>query len=251
MFDAVKLHAAQAGWLPFTYNLCDEPRNPDNAKQIVEQVKAIQKAATWLRTTGQYSVSYKDGADPKNYHQWVFEALRTSGLNLHDESVMAKARELNREIYIYNQGLSRYSFGAYQWSEYRKGVRGRYQWHLHAQHGYQFFDLDGREPDTGVIYYGADGPIPTLALERCREGADDFYYCRTLFNLASKGKDASCREALAWLDGITARIRINQSEQPAWLDSTGLRAGCAMWILRLNGQKVPAALEALAKTAAQ
>jgi hypothetical protein len=32
-----------------------------------------------------------------------------------------------------------------------KGIRGRMQWHLLALHGNQFFDLDGREPDTAML----------------------------------------------------------------------------------------------------
>ena len=36
---------------------------------------------------------------------------------------MAEAEKLGKEIHIYNQGQTRYSFGLYQWSEYRKGVR--------------------------------------------------------------------------------------------------------------------------------
>ncbi len=246
VFDEVKKHAEDAEWLPFTYNLGDETRNPDYAKKQVAQIKAIQEAAPWLKTTAQYSVSYRNGAGPGNYHQWIFEALKTSGLNNHDESVMEKAKELGKEVYIYNQGQSRYSFGAYQWSEYTKGVRGRYQWHLHIQHGFQFFDLDGREPDTGVVYYGREGPIPTLALERCREGADDFYYCQTLANLIEKGKAAggkaarAAAEAEAMLKAVTDRIGINERRQPDWLDNDKLRADCAAGILAIREAVRPA-----------
>ncbi len=248
VFDKVQAHAKEAAWLPFTYNLCDETRNEEVAANEVKQMKAIAAAAPWLKTTGQYSVTYKDGADPKNYHQWIFEALRSSGLNIHDESVMKKAKELGKEIYIYNQGQSRYSFGAYQWSEYSKEVRGRFQWILHIQHGFQFFDLDGREPDPSVIFYGVDGPIPTLALLRCRAGAEDFYYCQTLANLIKKNPGSpAAAEAAAMLKSVTDRIKVNENNKPAWLDEDKFRAQCAVFILKLMNKEAPEALKSKAR----
>jgi hypothetical protein len=53
---------------------------------------------------------------------------------------MEEARRLGKAVHIYNQGRTRYSFGMYQWSEYRKGVQARTEWHLNILHGYQFFD---------------------------------------------------------------------------------------------------------------
>ncbi|MCZ7645578.1 MAG: hypothetical protein M5U26_09880 [Planctomycetota bacterium] len=243
VFDAVKARADEKKWLPFTYNLGDEPRNIEVARKMVEQVKAVQEAAPWLKTTAQYSVTYKEGSKENDFHQWLFEAIKSSGLNLHDESVRKKAEELGKEIYVYNQGQSRFSFGLYQWSEYRKGVKGRYQWHQHVQHGFQFFDLDGREPDTGVLYYGKDGPIVTLMLERCREGVDDLRYLQTLWSLASKSDAPAAREALAWLDGLEKKIAYGERKQPADLDNRAVRATCAAWILKLSGLPVPPELE--------
>ena len=85
--------------------------------------------------------------------------------------------------------MTRYSFGLYQWSEYQKGVRARWQWHLSALHGYQFFDLDGREPDTAMICYGRDTLYPTIQLARCREGAEDFYLYDTLWKLLQTARN--------------------------------------------------------------
>jgi len=147
------------------------------------------------------------------WHQRFFEALDVSSLNNHDETVMAEAKELGKEIHIYNQGTSRYSFGLYQWIEFMRGVKARWQWHLNVLHGYQFFDLDGREPDTAMICYGRDGIYPTIDFERCREGAEDFYLYQTLHNLATEkaaqGADISAalklRDAMAPWDGLNRR----------------------------------------------
>ena len=240
VFDTVEKHAKQQNWLPFVYNLVDETRNVEHAKRQIAQISAINEASSWIKTGGAFSVSYKKGPDPENYHQWIFDALEASSLNNHDQSVMARAKETGKEVYIYNQGQSRYSFGAYQWSEYTKGVKGRQQWHLHIQHGFQFFDLDGREPDTGVLYYGQNGPIPTLAFIRCAEGADDFYYLQTLYNRIEKVKNKTgastsvIENAKAVLNKIETRIKVNAKRKPDWLDNDQLRRDCAQAIMELD-----------------
>lgn len=239
VFDRYKQHIDTNQWLPIVYGLVDETRNVDVARQQVAQQKAINKAAPWLKTGGSYSVTYGKGRNPKDYHQWIFESLRVSSLNRHDDAVMKMAKELGKQVYIYNQGQSRYSFGAYQWSEFRKGVHGRQQWHLHIQHGFQFFDLDGREPDTGVLYYGVEGPIPTLAFVRCAEGADDFYYLQTLYNrietMKKKGASAQAiQKAGAVLREIESKIKINERKKPQWLDNDELRRRCATAIQELD-----------------
>jgi lysophospholipase L1-like esterase len=152
---------------------------------------------------------------------------------------MAEARKLGKDVHIYNQGASRYSFGLYQWSEYRKGVKARWQWHLNILHGYQFFDLDGREPDTAMLCYGRKEIYPTIAFERCREGAEDFYLYQTLWNLIEakrkQGQETDAVKAAATLlESATASVKLNQREEPEGFDADDLKA------------KVIAAIEGLA-----
>lgn len=239
VFDAVEKHAEEQKWLDLAYNFVDETRNVEHARKQVAQLNAINEASTWIKTGGAYSVSYKNGKEPDNYHQWIFEALDASSLNGHDESVMEQARKMGKQVYIYNQGQTRYSFGAYQWSEFTKGVKGRQQWYLHIQHGFQYFDLDGREPDTSVLYYGQNGPIPTLAFIRCAEGVDDFYYCQTLHNRIEKMKNKAgaadiIKKAKAVLSKIETRIKLNERRKPKWLDNDELRRACAQAIMELD-----------------
>jgi len=137
---------------------------------------------------------------------------------------MDEAKKLGREIHIYNQGTSRYSFGLYQWSEYQKGVTARWQWHLNVLHGYQFFDLDGREPDTAMVCYGRNAIYPTIAFERCREGAEDFYLLQTLANHIAANKQANRKptetaKAEALLQGLTDSVPINQRGAPDGYDA--------------------------------
>jgi hypothetical protein len=180
-----------------------------------------------VRPSGAYSVDFRsrptDENDLKLWHQRFFSALDVSSLNSHDDTVMAEAKAQGKEIHIYNQGRTRYSFGLYQWSEYQKGVKARWQWHLNILHGYQFFDLDGREPDTAMICYGRDGIYPTIHFERCREGAEDFYLYQTLHNLIEQNKQAGrkpaeTQRAEELLAGLTHRVAINQRQAPEGFD---------------------------------
>lgn len=220
-WGAVDAHARQAGWPLIYYAMCDETRVRDQAERELEFMKMMARVSAsypkTVRTSGSYSVGFSQRpehpADMLYWHQRFFEALDVSSLNNHDESVMAEARKLGKEIHIYNQGTSRYSFGLYQWIEFMRGVTARWQWHLNVLHGYQFFDLDGREPDTAMICYGRGGIYPTIDFERCREGAEDFYLYLTLHNLAvakaAQGADISValkvRDAMAPWDGLNRR----------------------------------------------
>jgi hypothetical protein len=242
VFDEVEIHSEQQEWLPFTYHLCDETRVLEIARQQLDFMKLIKRASPWLQTTGSYSVSFAPTQDPVELAlQEFFQTLDSSQLNNHDEAVMAKARELGKKIYIYNQGQGRYSFGLYQWSERAKGVSGRYQWISSIRHGYEYLDLDGREPDSGVIFYSSDGLRSTPALERAGEGMNDFRYLQTLENLASRIEqpdNEAARQAVAsareFLAKVAGAIAIDQREQPAGIDLDAVRREAADRIMALR-----------------
>ena len=152
-----------------------------------------------------------------------FRTVDISALNTHDPSVIAEARRLGKTIHIYNQGRTRYSFGLYQWSEYRKGVAARWQWHLNVVHGYQYFDLDGREPDTAMICYGKESIYPTIHFERCRQGAEEFYLLNTMDQLADRAQtnpapNGVVREAKALLRRLEDSVGLNQRTPPGSYD---------------------------------
>jgi hypothetical protein len=220
--------AREKKWPPIFYAMCDETRVRDVAERELAFMKIMDKAhrafPDTLIPSGSYSVHFDKRPTSKDdllyWHQRFFENLAVSSLNLHDETVMAEAKKLGRDVHIYNQGRTRYSFGLYQWSEYRKGVKARWQWHLNILHGYQFFDLDGREPDTAMICYGRKGIYPTIHFERCREGAEDFYLYNTLWKLTEEkgraGVDVSRPKAL--LEGMTRKVKLNQRQAPEGYD---------------------------------
>jgi len=244
---AVDEHARRERWPTIFYAMCDETRVRETAERELEFMQMMARVSAafprTVRTSGSYSVGFDrrptDAADLLYWHQRFFEALDVSSLNGHDEGVMAEARRLGKEIHIYNQGRTRYSFGLYQWSEYTKGVRARWQWHLNILHGYQFFDLDGREPDTAMICYGRDGLYPTVHFERCREGAEDFYLYHTLQKLIEAerqrgGKPEALAIASAVLENATAGVKLNQRQPPEGYDPEGLKAQVVAAIERLG-----------------
>ncbi|MFB3893061.1 MAG: hypothetical protein ACE15C_13670 [Phycisphaerae bacterium] len=247
VWKAVDEHARKADWPLLFYVICDETRVRERAERELEFMNAMaavtKEFPKTVRTSGAYSVNFNTRPTDKNdllyWHQRFFEALDISSLNAHDESVMAEAAKLGKQIHIYNQGVTRDSFGIYQWSEYRKGVRARWQWHLTVMHGYQFFDLDGREPDSQAICYGRKGIIPTVYFERCRQGAQDFYLYNTLWKLTqspSAGTNDARNKAAALLDDTVGKMKIGKRQAPDGFDADAFKA------------RVIAAIEALSAT---
>ena len=235
-WGAVAEHAKAHNWPLINYAMCDETRVRDVAERELPFMQMMAKVSAaypdTLRTSGSYSVHFNKRLSDKNdllyWHQRFFEALDISDLNGHDPSVMAEAKRLGKRVHIYNQGRTRYSFGLYQWSEYRKGVKCRTQWHLNVLHGYQFFDLDGREPDTAMICYGRKGIYPTIHFERCREGAEDFYLYNTLWKLVEKRRAAgktspAVDKAAALLEDMVAKIKLNQRAAPEGFDADAFK----------------------------
>jgi hypothetical protein len=207
VYAAVKEHADKAGWPQVNYSLLDEPRVIEAARRNLDLHKAYHDGAPSVYMGGFYSVNWSDKNPFHTVVQDIFKNMAWSGLNVHEQADLDKAKELGRDIHIYNQGKSRFSFGAYQWAEMRKGVKGRLEWHTLNLAGYQFFDLDGQEPDFGFINWGRNEIIPTLALGQCAEGAADFRIAVTLWNLAEKKKDTSeGKAALEYLEGVNRLI---------------------------------------------
>jgi hypothetical protein len=234
VWGAVKEHAEKEGWPPMAYGFCDEPRVIEAAQEQVQLMKAYREAVPFVKIGGSYSVRW--GNEPLDKAiQEIFKTLVYSSLNEHTPTDLAKAKEFNKEIYIYNQGTSRFSFGAYQWAEMRKGVKGRIQWHLLALHGYQFFDLDGREPDTAMINWGRKEILPTIHFARCREGADDFRFAVTLYNQALRKKGTPAADAaLAFLEDVNQKIGLGKgSAAQGWMGDEAFRSACIEHLKKL------------------
>ncbi|MBN1809852.1 MAG: hypothetical protein JW909_12365 [Planctomycetes bacterium] len=237
-FEAYRKHAEANNYLPLILGLVDETRVKEVAREQLVLQRALNSAAPWLKTGGSYSVSFShpNPGELERLLQEMFVTLRVNFMNNHDAAVVAKANEVGNELWIYNQGQSRYSFGFYQWAEYAKGIKGRMQWHLFVQHGWQYFDLDGREPDTGVIaYHSKLGILPTVNLARIREGVEDMLYCQTLSNLLKRRPNhPAAGEARRVLDRIEKDIAVHQNSCPGWLDQDDYRKRISDLIVEMS-----------------
>jgi len=235
-WEVVDEHARANGWPTIFYAMCDETRVADQARRELEFMRMMAQVSTRfpesVQTSGAYSVNFNsrptDEADLLLWHQRFFDALDVSSLNNHDPSAMAEAERMGKQIHIYNQGRTRWSFGLCQWSEFRKGVSARWQWHFNILHGYQFFDLDGREPDTAMVCYGREQLYPTIHFERCREGAEDFYLYQTLQDAIEANEQAGrtpqeTAAARALLDGAADAVALNQRNAPADFDADAFK----------------------------
>ena len=238
VWAAVKEHSDKEGWPIIYYGLLDEPKELEPARQNLAFHQAYHDAVPWLKTGGFYSVDWTHSDPLATTVQDIFKTMYWSGLNTHTQTDLDKAKEFGREVHIYNQGLDRYTFGEYQWAEMRKGVKGLMQWHLQALSGYQFFDLDGREPDPGVVNFGRKEIIPTLHTLRTCEGAYDLRYAVTLWNLAEKKKSSpEAKAAQEFLEGINKQIPVGSQQRPAGvIDDEAFRAQCIKYLRALAGR---------------
>lgn len=233
-WGALREHAERNNWLPVRVGMTDEPRVLDQVRPQLELARLYRENVPWVDIGGSYSVNWKSNDPFDQAVRDLFATFKWNAMNLHSQIDLDKAKQFGSRLYIYNQGRTRYSWGAYQWAEMHKGVKGRMQWHLLALHGYQFFDLDGREPDTAMINWGREGILPTLALEEAREGVDDFRYAVTLWNLAQKKQTPAAMEAKQWLETISRQIPLDQKTPPAgFMANDQFREGCISRIERL------------------
>ncbi len=239
VWGAVLTHGKAANWPQINYGMIDEPRVIDQAKALAAHLQALHAAVPELRIGGFYSVHWDD-SELSRAIQDIFKASTWSALGEYQEIDVAKAKELGRELYMYNQGVDRFTHGLYTYARIDQGVRGMMNWHNSAISGFQFFDLDGREPDFAMVQFGAKEFIPTLPLARCREGVIDLRFAITLAAAATaaqkaKPDHAAAKEALAWLDGLVKAIPPGKRERPAAIDGDeGFRSGCIERLKKLK-----------------
>ncbi len=239
VWGAVFAHAKAANWPQINHGMIDEPRVIEAAQDLASHLKALHEAVPELRIGGFYSVHWDDSALSLAI-QDIFKTVTWSALGEYQEIDMAKGKEFGREMYKYNQGVDRHTLGLYTWARMNQGMRGMMNWHTAAISGFQYFDLDGREPDFAMVQYGAKEFIPSLALARCREGIIDLRYAVTLAAAANatmnaKPDSAAAKEALAWLDSLTKAIPAGVRERPAMIEGDeGFRNGCLERLQKLK-----------------
>jgi hypothetical protein len=104
------------------------------------------------------------------------------------EQLLEKIRNNNSELWFYNIGKDRFSFGFYL---AKTGAHGRLQWNYQLPAVDPYFDLDGRESDFCASYPSLDGPINSIWFEWIREGIDDYKYIATLRHYIKRAKESN------------------------------------------------------------
>lgn len=120
-----------------------------------------------------------------------------------NEEVMRKARSAGKKIWLYDNSLSRYSFG---FQLHRIGATGR--WGLATGRWLRPFD-PAWPRQGGILLYGPNGVVPLLKAEQAAEGIVDLRHALTLTRMiaAAKAKGVATAEAEAALDAMNAAMR--------------------------------------------
>lgn len=178
----IAAHAQAANWLPFAFNLSDEPIG-DALKGAAENARAWREAAPpGMLTTGATSV---ESAQPDEPHQVLARALGIANLSLHNAASVKAIQDAGSDWSYYNDG-SRWTLGTYMFKAAQEhGMKYRLEWHWNAAAGDPYYALDSREDDYAWVATNARGDlISTIKFERdMREGVDDYRYLLTLSRL--------------------------------------------------------------------
>lgn len=127
------------------------------------------------------------------------------------------------ELWIYNAGMNRFSFGFHPWA---LGATGRWEWHY--QMWTQAYDPFARSfenpwsPGWGAVMPSPQGPVPTVAYEKVRAGIDDYRYIQLLEQRLQSARGRKAKEAEKFLAEIRGRIPRFPEGKAAGLDDATL-----------------------------
>jgi hypothetical protein len=91
--------------------------------------------------------------------------------------ILERARHGQPQLWIYNAGMDRLSFGFYPWAI---GARGRFEWHYawwtRAWDPFAGTSESAWANGVGATLPSPAGPVPTAAYEKVRAGIDDYRF---------------------------------------------------------------------------
>jgi hypothetical protein len=175
----------QANQLPPTFVYAFD--EPTTEAEYAKVLAALERAtAAGLRTIGYTSVH----ANSPNWDKLIAGSYAPA-LNIHGADDLAKMRAAGKHVFVYNNGLDRYSFGLHLWRGIALGAEGRMNWIGMYTQGFAFYNLDGREPSMGCfLVHDRLGVLPTPNWLSTREGLLDARLRLTLEKYAPKGDPA-------------------------------------------------------------
>ena len=125
-------------------------------------------------------------------------------------SVRERVRKAGTPLWLYGFGANRFQRGFLFWNSGAEGCAVEGYAHVYGE---PYNEFDGAHAVEGRVWPAPDGPLPSLAWERIREGIDDCKYLSHLDLLIKEAmksgsraaKDAA-QAATEELDGVTAEI---------------------------------------------
>ncbi|MCK5343134.1 MAG: hypothetical protein KAR20_07010, partial [Candidatus Heimdallarchaeota archaeon] len=137
-FSQIKAHAKMYSGNDIVIVLADEVSNTGG-----EGIDSIKKVARILKDSGLNATGYFNYKNDREIFPYLRTVTITNGLGI-SEDLLKYAKKSNTDVWFYNIGQNRFTFGYYLW---KTKVKGRLQWHYQLPAVDPYFDLDGRESD--------------------------------------------------------------------------------------------------------
>jgi len=177
------------GWPRFLYMPIDEPENNKTAnrmtfgKNVLEMVQSVPGAQTGCTITARGVQQLGERINTRIYAYGHVS-----------REVARRDAQAGFPYWYYNNGImygaSTIASRSYTGFEFlRSGAECATGWGFAAYDCNPYNDFDGRHRDWCVLLPGADGPIPTIYWELCREGVDDCRYVATLQDAIDRADD--------------------------------------------------------------
>ncbi len=170
-FEQINSHARLLTGRDMVMGLADEVSNTG-----LEGIDSVIAAAKILKEAGVNATGYFNNPQDEKIFPYVKTATINNGMKISPD-LLARAKKTNTDIWFYNIGQNRLTFGFYLW---RTEAKGQVQWHYQLPAVDPYFDLDGRESDYCASYPSLEGPINTVWFELAKAGIDDYRYLITL-----------------------------------------------------------------------
>ena len=215
VFDEVRIHGEEMGWLPVYWNIGDEPIG-DDLVRCAENAEAYRRAFPKGPPYFTAASSFR-GSNTSDPHFRLSRALTVANWNEHDETSVRLLHEAGGNWAFYNGG-NRWTHGYYLYKAAKQfRMAFRLSWHWNISAGDPFYALDCREDDYAWCISGPDGTlIPTIHFERLREGLDDYRRLLTLARLCREKKgNPVADEGSKWIEGIMNSFHLGDRDNPS------------------------------------
>ncbi len=211
----------------------DEP--PETlAPTILTQHKRIRDLAG-ARSTIAFSVHGE-------HTQSLLDVTSICHLNVVTLDHIGRAKAAGNQVN--NQGTNRWAYGLYMWKAHQAGVAAYQQFTYVGTHADPYYPLDSYEDDGGKIFPNREGDLrPRPALERIREGIDDYRYVLALAR-AAEAAGARGAEAKQLLKENLDKLRFEDTSrdrrpQMSEEELSAFRRRAAEELVRLAGESLP------------